>query len=240
MDSDPQLKYRRILLKLSGEVLAGSKPFGIDSEALESLCRRIKTIKELKVEIALVIGGGNIFRGLNASQNGMDRVSADQIGMLATVINSLALQEKFEKLGVPARALSAIPIGKFLETYSRQAAERYLGEGRLVILAAGTGNPFFSTDTAAALRAGELKADVILKATKVDGVFSDDPLKNPKSVHYPALEYLDLVKDDLKVMDLTAVTLCRENKIPIIVFDMNRPDNLKKAVLGEPVGTIIS
>lgn len=240
MDSDPQLKYRRILLKLSGEVLAGSKSFGIDSEELESLCRRIKTIKDLKVEIALVIGGGNIFRGLKASKNGMDRVNADQMGMLATIINSIALQEKFEKLGVPARALSAIPVGGFLETYSRQLAEKYLAEGKLVILAAGTGNPFFSTDSAAALRAGELGADVILKATKVDGVFSDDPVKCPDARHYPELEYLDLVRDNLKVMDLTAVTLCRDNGIPIIVFDMNRPDNLKKAVLGEPVGTIIS
>ncbi|MEW5923385.1 MAG: UMP kinase [Candidatus Zixiibacteriota bacterium] len=240
MESDPQLKYRRILLKLSGEVLAGSRSFGIDSDALEALCRRIKTVKELNVEIALVIGGGNIFRGLNASQNGMDRVSADQMGMLATIINSVALQEKFEKLGVPARALSAIAVGEFLETYSRQLAEKYLSEGKLVILAAGTGNPFFSTDTAAALRAGELNADVIMKATKVDGVFSDDPVKCPDAKHYPELEYLDLVRDNLKVMDLTAVTLCRDNRIPIIVFDMNRPDNLKKAVLGEPVGTIIS
>jgi len=220
--------------------LAGSQPFGIDSEAIDTFCRRIKTIKDLDVEIALVIGGGNIFRGLNASRNGMDRVSADQMGMLATIMNAMTLQERFEAIGVPARVLSAIAVGEFVEPFSRRRAEEYLDDGRLVILAAGTGNPFFTTDTAAALRASELKADVVLKATNVDGVFSDDPIENPEAEYFPALGYLDLVKRDLKVMDLTAVTICRDNKIPIIVFDMNKPENLKKVVSGEPVGTIIS
>jgi len=240
MESDPQLKYRRILLKLSGEVLAGSQPFGIDSEAIEVFCRRIKKIKDLNVEIALVIGGGNIFRGLNAARNGMDRVSADQMGMLATVMNAMTLQERFESLGVPARVLSAIAIEQFVEPFERRRAEEYLESGRLVILAAGTGNPFFTTDTAAALRASELRADVVLKATKVDGVYSDDPVKNPAAEYYPTLNYLDMVKKNLKVMDLTAVTICRDNGIPIIVFDMNKPDNLKRVVMGESVGTIIS
>jgi len=177
---------------------------------------------------------------LNASRNGMDRVSADQMGMLATIMNAMTLQERFEAIGVPARVLSAIAVGEFVEPFSRRRAEEYLDDGRLVILAAGTGNPFFTTDTAAALRASELKAEVVLKATKVDGVFSDDPIENPEAEYFPALGYLDLVKRDLKVMDLTAVTICRDNKIPIIVFDMNKPENLKKVVSGEPVGTIIS
>ena len=240
MDSGPKLKYHRILLKLSGEVLAGSQPFGLNSNSIGVLCERIKTIKDMQVEIALVIGGGNIFRGLNASQNGMDRVGADQMGMLATVINSLALQERFERLGIQTRVLSAITVGRFVEPFDRRLAEEYLKAGRLVILAAGTGNAFFSTDTAAALRASELNADVVLKATKVNGVFSDDPAENPDAEYFPRLKYLDLVKKNLKVMDLTAVTICRDSEIPIIVFDINKPDNLKKVVMGESIGTIIS
>ena len=233
-------KYQRILLKFSGEALAGGKGFGIDPTVLEDVCAEIQSAKDLGIELGLVFGGGNIFRGLAASEQGMDRIKADYMGMLATVINSLALQERFERLGIQTRVLSAITVGRFVEPFDRRLAEEYLKAGRLVILAAGTGNPFFSTDTAAALRASELNADVVLKATKVNGVFSDDPAENPDAEYFPRLKYLDMVKKNLKVMDLTAVTICRDSEIPIIVFDINKPDNLKKVVMGESIGTIIS
>jgi uridylate kinase len=240
MDSDPQPRYSRILLKLSGEVLAGSAAFGIDPNSIDSVCRQIKGIYDLGLEIAIVIGGGNIFRGLSASEIGMDRVRADGMGMLATVINSLALQDHLENLGVITRVMSAVRIDSFVEPYIRRRAVRHLEKRRVIMLAGGTGNPYFSTDTAAALRASEVNAEVVLKATKVDGVYSDDPLESPDAEFYPRLDYMDVVQKDLKFMDLTAITLCRESGIPIIVFDMYEPDNLKKAVMGEQVGTIIS
>lgn len=240
MDPDQQPKYRRILLKLSGEILAGSNSFGIESESLDSVCAHIKEIKDLGPEISIVIGGGNIFRGLHASETGMDRGSADNMGMLATVINAIALQDRFESLGVRTRVMSAVRIESFVEPYIRRRAIRHLEKGRLVILAAGTGNPYFSTDSAAALRASEIGADIILKATKVDGVYSDDPMKNPNAEFYPRLSYMDVVKKELKVMDLTAITLCKDNNIPIIVFNMYKPGNLKRIVEGEQIGTIIS
>jgi uridylate kinase len=240
MDSDPQPRYRRILLKLSGEVLAGSASFGIDFDSIDSVCRQIKEVSDLGLEIAVVIGGGNIFRGLGASEIGMDRVRADGMGMLATVINSLALQDHLENLGVHTRVMSAVRIDSFVEPYIRRRAMRHLEKGRVVILAAGTGNPYFSTDTAAALRASEVDADVVLKATKVDGVYSDDPLKDPDAEFHPRLNYMDVMRKDLKFMDLTAITLCRDSNIPIIVFDMYKSGNLKKVVAGEKVGTLIS
>jgi len=239
MDSDPQPRYRRILLKLSGEVLAGSKSFGIESESIDSVCYQIKEIKGLGVEIAIVIGGGNIFRGLNASKDGMDRVSADGMGMLATIINSLALQDRLEHVGVPTRVMSAIRVESFAEPYIRRRAIRHLEKGRSVIFAAGTGSPYFSTDTAAALRASEIRAEILLKATKVGGVYSEDPLENPSAFFHPRLSHRDVMQMELRVMDLTAITLCKENQIPIIVFDMFQPGNLKKVVLGEKIGTII-
>ncbi|MFH2036012.1 MAG: UMP kinase [Candidatus Zixiibacteriota bacterium] len=240
MNSDSDKKYGRILLKLSGEILAGSQTFGIDPQAFNFVCGEIKEINQINIETAIVIGGGNIFRGLNASQNGMDRVNADNMGMLATVINALALKDRLEDIGVPARVMSGIRIDAFVENYVRDKAIRHLQKGRVVILCAGTGRPFFSTDTAASLRAAELKADIIIKATKVDGVYSDDPVKNPKAELFKSLSHMDVVAKNLKVMDLTSITMCRENNIPICVFNMHTPGNLKKVVAGKPIGTIIS
>jgi len=240
MDPDPQPKYHRILLKLSGEVLAGSEASGIKTDLIDSVCDQIREVYELGLEIAIVIGGGNIFRGLNASEMKMDRVRADAMGMLATVINSLALQDRLENLGVFTRVMSAVRIDSFAEPYIRRRAVRHMEKRRLVIFAAGTGNPYFSTDTAAALRASEVDAEVILKATKVDGVYSDDPMKNPEATFYPRLTYMDIVQNELRAMDLTAVTLCKDNDIPIVVFNMYKPGNLKKVVMGEKVGTLIS
>ncbi len=240
MESDPQPKYRRILLKLSGEILAGSKSFGIESKSFDYVCSQVKEIAEIGSQIAIVIGGGNIFRGLHAADTGMDRVNADKMGMLATVINAIALRDGLENVGLTARVLSAVRIDAFVEPYTRARAARQLEKGRIVILAAGTGNPFFSTDTAAALRASELQADIIFKATKVDGVYSEDPVKNPDAEYYPELSFMDVVNKDLKVMDLTAVTMCRDNKIPILVFDMHNPGSLKRAAKGEKFGSLIS
>lgn len=240
MDSGPHPKYHRIVLKLSGEVLAGPGSFGIDPASIDSISDQIKEIKDLGLEIAVVIGGGNIFRGLSALKTGMDRVSADGMGMLATVINAMALQDRLERLGVFTRVMSATRIDSFAEPYIRRRAIRHLEKGRTVIFAAGIGNPYFSTDSAAALRASEIDADIILKATKVDGVYSDDPAKNPDAAFYPELSYMDVVQKELKVMDLTAITLCKDNKIKIIVFDIYNPNNLKRIVMGEKVGTTIS
>lgn len=240
MDADPHPRYHRVLLKLSGEILAGAQSFGIETKAFDFICKELKEIYQLGIQTAVVIGGGNIFRGLNAAQNGVDRVIADNMGMLATVINALALKDKLESSGIPARVLSAIKIGPFVEQFNRDSAIVYLEANQVVILAAGTGQPFFSTDTAASLRAAELNVDIILKGTKVDGVYSDDPQENPDAQYYSELGFIDVLDKGLKVMDLTSITMCRENNIPICVFNLHKPGNLKKIVMGGKIGTIIS
>ena len=232
-------KYRSILLKLSGEALAGKQGYGIDPEVIAEIAEEIREVVELGVQVALVIGGGNIFRGVAAASRGMDRASADYMGMLATVMNSLALQDALEKVGVVTRVQSAIEMQEVAEPYIRRRAVRHLEKGRVVIFAAGTGNPYFTTDTAASLRAMEIGADVILKATKVDGVYSADPAKDKKAVKYPAPTYLDVLKKGLQVMDATATSLCMDNNLPIVVFDLTRRGNIKKVVLGEAIGTIV-
>lgn len=234
------LKYRRILLKLSGESLMGKHSFGIDSEVLEKICDEVLKIAKLKVEIGIVIGGGNIYRGLSAHQQGIDRVTGDQMGMLATVINSLAIQNALEKKGVYTRVQSAIKMDEIAEPFILRKALRHIEKKRVVIFSSGTGSPYFTTDTAAALRAVEIKADVIIKGTRVEGVYDSDPEKNPKAKMFKKLSYLDVLEKDLKVMDLTAITLCQENKMPIKVFNMNVKDNLRKLVTGENIGTLIS
>jgi uridylate kinase len=236
----PDLKYRRVLLKLSGEALMGqTKGFGIDPDVITTIAEQIKEVKEMGVEIAIVVGGGNIFRGLAATASGIDRATGDQMGMLATAINALALQDRLEKLGVFTRVMSALRMEAIAEPYIRRRAIRHLEKGRTVILAAGTGHPFFTTDTAAALRATEIGADVILKATKVDGVFDADPLKDKSAKMYDKLTYLEVLSQGLKVMDSTATSLCMDNSLPIIVFNLNQRGNLKRAVMGEKIGTIV-
>jgi uridylate kinase len=232
--------YKRILLKLSGESLMGSQNFGIDSDVLEHLATEIKKIISLKVQIGLVIGGGNIYRGLSASKQGVDRVTGDHMGMLATVINSLALQNSIEKAGIPTRVQTAIQMDEIAEPLILRKAIRHLEKNRVVIFAAGTGNPFFTTDTAAALRAIEIKADMVLKGTRVDGVYDADPEKNPNAKMFKKLTYSEVLEKNLQVMDLTAITLCQENNLPIKVFNMNLKDNLQKIVTGEDIGTLIS
>ncbi len=229
--------YKRILLKLSGEALAGPEKFGINSEVLQMYAREVKKVVEMGVQVALVVGGGNIFRGISKAAYEMDRVSADYMGMLATVINSLALQNALEKIGLYTRVQTAIPMEQVAEPFIRRRAIRHLEKGRVVIFAAGTGNPYFTTDTAAVLRAIEVEADVILKGTKVDGVYSEDPMLNPDAIKFEELTYLEVVKHGLRVMDSTAITLSMDNKLPIIVFNMGVEDNLKRVVLGEPIGT---
>ncbi|RMD91638.1 MAG: UMP kinase [Calditrichaeota bacterium] len=231
--------FKRILLKLSGEALMGQQGLGIDPEMVDNIAQEIKEVHELGVEIGLVIGGGNIFRGLSASARGMDRVSADYMGMLATVINAMALQDFLERYGVYTRVLSAIKMEELAEPFIRRRAIRHLEKGRVVIFAAGTGNPFFTTDTAAALRAAEIEADVILKGTKVDGVYDADPNVYPEAKKFDELTYLEVVKRRLKVMDSTAVTLCMENRLPIIVFNLTKRGYLKRVILGESIGTKI-
>jgi uridylate kinase len=231
--------YKRILLKLSGEALAGQLGYGIDPDVINAIACEIREVINLKVEVALVIGGGNIFRGLAASSAGMDRASADYMGMLATVMNSLAMQDALEKHGVVTRVQSAIEMQEIAEPYIRRRAVRHLEKGRVVIFGAGTGNPFFTTDTAASLRAAEIGAEVILKATKVDGVYSADPAKDPTAVRYQQLTYLEVLKRGLQVMDSTATSLCMDNNLPIIVFDLNCRGNIRKVVCGEPIGTLI-
>lgn len=233
------VKYRRILLKLSGEALAGEQGYGIDPEVITGIASEIKDVVDLGVEVALVIGGGNIFRGLAASSKGMDRASADYMGMLATVMNSLAMQDALEKQGVVTRVQSAIEMQQIAEPYIRRRAVRHLEKGRVVIFSAGTGNPYFTTDTAASLRAMEINAEVILKATKVDGVYSADPNKDSDAVKFPKLTYLDVLQQGLEVMDATATSLCMDNNLPMIIFDMTSRDNIKKVVLGEEIGTIV-
>ena len=232
-----KVQYKRILLKISGEVLSGEGNFGIDSEVMLQLAREIREVKNLGVEMAVVIGGGNIFRGLAASSKGMDRVSADYMGMLATVLNALALQDALEKLGVQTRVQTAIEMREIAEPYIRRKAIRHLEKNRLVIFAAGTGNPYFTTDTTASLRAMEIGADVILKGTKVEGVYDDDPMVDKRAKRYEELTYLDVLKKQLKVMDATAISLCMDHHIPIVVFNLKKKGNIKRVVLGENVGT---
>ncbi|WP_456456376.1 UMP kinase [Thermovibrio sp.] len=233
------LKYKRVLLKLSGEALQGEKSYGIDPEFLRKLAREIKEVVDLGVQVAIVIGGGNIFRGVSGATQGMDRATADYMGMLATVINALALQDALEKEGLHTRVLTAIEMREIAEPYIRRRAIRHLEKGRVVIFGAGTGNPFFTTDTAAALRAAEINADVLLKATKVDGIYTADPLKDKNARKLDKLSYKDVITNGIKVMDSAAVSLCMENNIPIVVFDVRKPGNLKKVVLGEEVGSLV-
>ena len=229
--------YTRILLKLSGEVLAGDKGHGFDFDTIGAVCSAVKKLNEMGVEVGLVVGGGNFWRG--RSGGNMDRTRADHIGMLATVMNSLALADSLEQLGVTVRVQSAIEMRQIAETYIRNRAVRHLEKGRVVIFASGTGNPFFSTDTCAALRAAEIKANVILKATNVDGVFDKDPNKYPDAVKYDVVTHSEVLEKDLKVMDSTAASLCRDNNIPILVFNLSDPENIIRAVLGENVGTLV-
>lgn len=232
-------RYKRILLKLSGEALAGQQGYGIDPDVIRGIAKEVKEVTELGVQVALVIGGGNIFRGISAASMGMDRASADYMGMLATVMNSLAMQDALEKCGVITRVQSAIDMQTVAEPYIRRRAVRHLEKGRVVIFGAGTGNPFFTTDTAASLRAIEIGAEVILKATKVDGVYTADPAKDASAVKYESLNYLDVLKMGLQVMDSTATSLCMDNNLPIIVFDLTAEGNIQKVVCGEPIGTIV-
>ena len=231
--------YKRILLKLSGEALAGQQGYGIDPDVITGIAAEIREVVALGVQVALVIGGGNIFRGLAASSAGMDRASADYMGMLATVMNSVAMQDALEKLGVVTRVQSAIEMQAIAEPYIRRRAVRHLEKGRVVIFGAGTGNPFFTTDTAASLRAAEIGAEVILKATKVDGVYTADPAKFPDAVRYQSLTYLEVLKRGLQVMDSTATSLCMDNNLPIVVFDLTRRGNIRKVVCGEQIGTLV-
>ena len=233
------VKYRRILLKLSGEALMGSGDYGIDPVTLAQIADEIIDVHGLGVEIALVIGGGNIFRGIAASSRGMDRAHADYMGMLATVINSLALQDALESRGSRTRVLSAIEMERLCEPYIRRRAIRHLEKGRLVIFAAGTGNPFFTTDTAASLRAMEIGAEIVMKATRVDGVYDKDPNKHKDARMFRRLSYLDVLNRNLAVMDSTAISLCRDNNLPILVFNMTRPGNIRRVILGEPLGTMV-
>ncbi|MBK9450064.1 MAG: UMP kinase [Bacteroidetes bacterium] len=234
------MKYKRILLKLSGEALMGDKSFGINTETLLTYARQIKEVSDLGIEVAVVIGGGNIFRGIQLEEGGMDRAQGDYMGMLATVINAMALQDALENLGAKTRVMSALEIKAVCEPYIRRRAMRHLEKHRIVILGAGTGNPYFTTDTAAALRSIEIEADVVLKGTKVDGVYSADPEKDPTALKFDAVSFHDVLSKRLNVMDMTAFTLCQENKLPIIVFNINEPGNLKRIVLGEAVGTLVS
>ncbi|MBN8685068.1 MAG: UMP kinase [Chitinophagales bacterium] len=234
-----ELKYKRILLKLSGESLMGTQRFGIEADMLGHYAQQVKELRDLGAEIAIVIGGGNIFRGLQAERTGIEGVTGDYMGMLATVINGLALQSALESLGVYTRMMTALKMESVAEPYIRRRAIRHLEKGRVVICAAGTGNPFFTTDSAAALRANEIKADVILKGTRVDGIYTADPEKDPTAVRFDKLTFAKVISLGLEVMDMTAFTLCRENNMPIIVFDINKPDNLRRIILGEEVGTLV-
>ena len=231
--------YRRLLIKLSGEGLAGEDGFGIHPGVIGGIAEQIREVFALGTQISLVIGGGNIIRGMTAAAQGMDRAQADYMGMLASVINAMALQDALEKVGVPTRVQTAIEIAQVAETYIRRRAMRHLEKGRIVIFAGGTGNPFFTTDTAAALRAAEIGADVVMKATQVDGVYSADPAKDPKAVRYSELTFAEALQRDLRFMDQAAIALCRENRLPIVVFDMGVKGNILKAVRGESVGTLV-
>jgi len=231
--------YKRILLKLSGEVLAGGAPFGISADRTKSLAREVADVAAAGVQIGIVVGGGNIFRGVAAAAQNMDRVTADHMGMLATVINSLALSDALEQIGIPTRVMSAIEMHQVAEPYIRRRAIRHLEKGRIAIFAAGTSNPYFSTDTAATLRALEIKAEVIAKATRVDGVYNRDPLKFPDAVKYPEITYTEVLQQGLGVMDATSIAMCRDNKLPVIVFNLNTSGNIMRMVTGEQIGTMI-
>ena len=239
-DEVPAPTYRRILVKLSGEALMGDRPYGIDPAVTAQIAREIGELQALGVQTAIVIGGGNIFRGLAASARGMDRATGDYMGMLATVINALALQDALEQQGTVTRVMSAIEMRAVAEPFIRRRAMRHLEKGRALIFAAGTGNPYFTTDTAAALRAMEIKADVIMKATKVDGIYTADPLKDPNARRYDRISYLEVLEQRLEVMDATAISLCMDNRLPILVFDLRTAGNLRRAVLGEPVGSTVT
>src|SRR5437867_11800874 len=233
-------KYRRILLKLSGEALGGESGVGICPEAIHGMAQQIGEVRQLGVEVVIVVGGGNIFCGLTVSERGIERATGDYMGMLATIINALALQDALEKNGIPTRVQSAITMAQVAEPFIRRRAVRHLEKGRVVIFGGGTGNPFFSTDTAAALRANEIGAEVILKATKVDGIYDSDPKKNPKAKRYDQISYQEALLKRLTVMDSTAFSMCQDNKMPIIVFDLFKPHNLRSVILGEKVGTVVT
>ncbi|MCE3278779.1 MAG: uridylate kinase [Bacteroidetes bacterium] len=233
------MKYKRILLKLSGESLMGKKQFGIDNERIAQYAKQIKEVADMGVQVAIVIGGGNIFRGIQAEEGGMDRVHGDYMGMLATVINSMALQSALEKVGVETRLQSAIKMEQICEPFIRRKAVRHLEKNRVVIFGAGTGNPYFTTDTAATLRAIEIEANVVLKGTRVDGIYTADPEKDKSATKYDTISFDEVYAKGLEVMDMTAFTLCKENKLPIIVFDMNKQGNLKSLMMGEKVGTLV-
>ena len=238
--AEGRLRYRRILLKLSGEALLGERQYGVDPAFCAFIARQVAVLHGMGVQVGIVVGGGNIFRGLAAAARGMDRATGDYIGMLATVMNGLALQDAIERAGIPVRVMSAIAMNEIAEPYIRRRAVRHLEKGRVAIFVAGTGNPYFTTDTAAALRAVEIGAEVLLKATKVDGVYDADPMKDPTATRYEQLSYHDVLKDQLKVLDAAAVSLCLENDLPIVVFDLNEPDNITRVARGERVGTLIS
>jgi uridylate kinase len=232
--------YNRILLKLSGEVIAGKKGFGIDYQKASELALEIKSLHEMNIDIGLIIGAGNIFRGMQAASKGMERVSGDYLGMLATIMNAITMQDALEKINVETRTLSAITVSQISEPYIRRRALRHLDKKRVVIVAGGTGNPYFTTDTAAALRATELKSEVLIKGTKVDGVYDKDPVLNSDAKKFKKLSYSEVISKNLRVMDLTAITLCKENNLPVQVFDINKYGNLRKLVLGKNIGTIIN
>lgn len=232
--------YKRIVLKLSGEALAGARGFGIDADKVAQITAELAEVNALGVEVAIVVGGGNFFRGIEEQAREMDRVSADNMGMLSTVINAIALQDALEKRDVQCRVMTAVFMNQIAEPYIRRRATRHLEKGRVVVFAAGTGNPFFSTDTAASLRAMEIKADVLMKATKVDGIYNADPVLVKDAVKYDEITYMEIVKQGLKVMDLTAVTLCKDNDMPMIIFNMNQPGNIRRVVLGEKVGSLVT
>ena len=234
------VRYRRILLKLSGEALLGARSYGVDPAICAFIASQVARVHATGVQVGIVVGGGNIFRGMAASASGMDRATGDYIGMLATVMNGLALQDALERAGIPTRVMSAIAMNEIAEPYIRRRAVRHLEKGRVAIFVAGTGNPYFTTDTAAALRAVEIGAEVLLKATKVDGVYDADPMTHPEAQRFETLAYTDLLRDQLKVMDAAAVALCMENDLPIVVFDLNQPDNIARVAMGEPVGTRIA
>jgi uridylate kinase len=240
MKTTKRPKYSRILIKLSGEALGGSTGVNICAEAVASMAAQIREVRDLGVQVVIVVGGGNIFRGLSGSKRGIERATGDYMGMLATIINGLALQDALEKIGVPTRVQSAISMAQVAEPFIRRRAVRHLEKGRVVIFGGGTGNPYFSTDTAAALRANEIGAEVVLKATKVDGIYDSDPKQNPKAKRYSQIRYAEALQKQLKVMDSTAFSLCMDNKMPIIVFDLFRPHNLKRVVMGEKVGTLVT
>jgi uridylate kinase len=237
---DVKPRYRRILLKLSGEALAGDKDSGVDFEVVHRVAKEVKRVQDRGVEIALVVGGGNIFRGQAVAERGLDRATGDYMGMLGTVINALALQDALEKLGLPARTMSAIQMNQVAEPYIRRRAVRHLEKGRVVLLAGGNGNPYFTTDTTAALRAVELEAEVVMKATKVDGVYTADPFRDPTATKFQHLDYMEVLNRGIDVMDNTALTLCMDNGVPIVVFDMLKEGNMERVVCGDPIGTLVA